>query len=103
MQSKHACVLILSSFLKHVSFCICSLVVIVRNIIQIHNIVSWDWKYPMEYPRIFPYPTYYGILSIPHNIIMDLNNGTMLADLTSSFYGERGRGHLELPMKFVVH
>jgi hypothetical protein len=46
-----------------------------HNIIQIHNNVSWDWQYSMEYS---PYSIYMWeflwILSVPHNVVMDLNN-----------------------------
>jgi hypothetical protein len=46
-----------------------------HNIIQIHNNVMWDWQYSTwyldgmwEYHGIFC-----GILSVSHNIVMDLN------------------------------
>ena len=50
-----------------------------HNIIQIHNNIAWDWQYYMEYSKIPSWSIwrreiFYGIMSIPHNIVMDLNN-----------------------------
>jgi hypothetical protein len=63
------------------------------NIIQIHNSAMWDRQYSMEY---FPHSDimwkymeiFCGILSVPHNTIMDLNNvmNTIL-NITSNFLG----------------
>ena len=49
------------------------------NIIQIHNNVLWDWQYFMEYFYVlFECGECSGIssviLSVPLNIVMDLNN-----------------------------
>ena len=38
-----------------------------HNIIQVHNNVMWDWMW--EYLGIIC-----GILLVPHNIVMDMNN-----------------------------
>ena len=47
-----------------------------HNIIQIHNNVLWDWLYFMEYSphSIWMWRIFYGILLVPQNTVMDLNN-----------------------------
>jgi hypothetical protein len=46
-----------------------------HSIIQIHNSVLWDWQY---YGDVFIFRLNVGIfciiMSVPHNIVMDLNN-----------------------------
>ena len=53
---------------------LCSL--LIHNIIRIHNNVLWDYQY---YVNIFPIFSlnvglFYKLLSIPQNIVMDMNN-----------------------------
>ena len=45
-----------------------------RNIIFIHNNVLWDWQYYMEYSMCKNVGIFNGILAVPRNTIMDLNN-----------------------------
>ena len=47
-----------------------------HNIIQIHNNVPWDWQYFIEYflYLVWMWGKLCGILSFPHNIVMDMNN-----------------------------
>ena len=46
------------------------------NIIQIHNNVLWDWQSSVEYSPylVWMWRIFHRILSVPHNIVMDLNN-----------------------------
>ena len=46
-------------------------------IIQIHNNVMWDWRYATNIPDIQPKwgpGAFCGILSVPQNIVLNLNN-----------------------------
>ena len=54
-----------------------------RNIIQIHNNVTWDRQYDLKYSTIFPHiltkcekhhGIFYEIMSVPQNTVMNLNN-----------------------------
>ena len=47
-----------------------------HNIIHIQNIVLWEWQYSTKYspPSHCMWDIFRIILSIPHNIVMDLNN-----------------------------
>ena len=51
-----------------------------QKIIKIHNNVPWDWKYSTQYPQIFYIGMYmrifHGIVLVPQNIVMDMNNIT---------------------------
>ena len=54
----------------------------IYNIIQIHNSFLWDWQYSIKYSQMFIHSTwmweyprlFFGILLVPQNIVMDLNN-----------------------------
>ena len=60
-----------------------------QNIVHIYHIVMWDWQYFTECFWIFSYirPSVGislnigGILSFPHDIVMDLNNVLFYNDL----------------------
>ena len=47
-----------------------------HNIIQIHNNVLWDSRYFTEYfsNYIWMWGTFYEVLLVPQNIVMNLNN-----------------------------
>ena len=45
-----------------------------HNIIRIHNNVLWDWQYATKYSWIFLTFSLNVRMSIPQNIVMDLNN-----------------------------
>ena len=50
-----------------------------HNIIQIHNNAIWDWQFFTRYSRKFSHSNWMwrifcGVLSIPRNIVMDLND-----------------------------
>ena len=68
----------------------------VHNIIRIHSGVMWDWHYAMEYSYIFPHiqfecrtylGIFHGILSVPQNIVMDMNNAMYLLITPTLSYG----------------
>ena len=47
-----------------------------HNLIKIHNNVLWDWKYFAKYSSHSPLNKriFHRIMSIPQNIVMDMNN-----------------------------
>ena len=50
-----------------------------------HNIVLWDWHYFAKYSphSNWMWGIFYIIMSVPHNIVMDMNN--VMADLEWNF------------------
>ena len=52
-----------------------------HNIIQIHNNVLWDWWNSAEYSphSIWMWGMFRIILSVPQDIVMDLNNGMRIS------------------------
>ena len=55
-----------------------------HNIIQIHNIALWDWRYLVEYSLhlVWTWGLFYRIMSVSQKNVMDVNNAMIIGELT---------------------